>query len=207
MPTLADLKTELERVLGDEHLKAETYARPLRTAGLITTGGRGSSAPQMTARDAAHLFIAILGHAPAAKGPETVEQYRSLPLLRRPPGPRGYRSPQPQKTRNLETLPLRQIRSVHFFGEVVELLIRRAADGKIERLASRWTGGPENPGLSLRLIGPEPAAILRAPMLGKEMKRPLVYASEDQSSSATPVGIERASEIHEDVLIAIGRLF
>jgi hypothetical protein len=35
----------------------------------------------------------------------------------------------------------------------------------------------------------------------------LAYAGEDQSSSTPSSGITRASEIHEDVLIALGALF
>ena len=208
MPTLADLKTELERVLKDPHLKVETYARPLRKTRLITIGGRGSSAPQITPRDATNLLIAILSPAPAIKGVETVKQYRSIYLLRRPPGARGDRSTLPQSTRNLEDCSLKDIRNVHFLGDVIELLIRQAADGAMERLAAQWTGGPDKPGLSLKIIGPRPAAVLRVPMLGDNwINRTFAYAREDQKESPSTAGIVRASEIYADVLIAVGRLF
>jgi hypothetical protein len=208
MPTLADLKTELERVLKDPHLKVETYARPLRKTRLITIGGRGSSAPQITPRDATNLLIAILSPAPAIKGVETVKQYRSIYLLRRPPGARGDRSTRPQRTRNLEDRSLKDIRYVHFLGDVIELLIRQAADGAMERLAAQWTGGPNKPGLSLKIIGPRPAAVLRVPMLGDNwINRTFAYAREDQKESPSTAGIVRASEIYADVLIAIGKLF
>lgn len=205
MPTLTELKAEMERALNDPQLKAEIYARPLRKAGLLTTGGRGPSAPQMTERDCANLLIAIIGNAAAIRGPETVKQYRSLHMLRRRPGPRGHRSTRPRKVKDLSSLPLARIREAHFFGELVELLILRAADGSIKRLASKWKGGPGKSGLSLRLIGPRPAALLRMPMLDENMI--LSYAGEDQTPPTPSAGLVRAMEVHEDVLIALGALF
>jgi hypothetical protein len=87
----------------------------------------------------------------------------------------------------------------------MEMLILRAADGSIEPLASDWKREPNNPGLSIRLIGPRPGAILRMPMLNENLM--LAYASEDQSAPKLSAGVVRASEIHEDVLIALGALF
>lgn len=205
MPTLTELKAEMERDLKDPHLKAEIYARPLRKAGLLTTGGRGPSAPQMTERDCANLLIAIIGNAAAIRGPETVKQYRSLSLLRRRPAPRGHRSARPQKMNDLSKLPLERIWEVHFLGDLVELLILRAADGSIGRLASKWKGGPDSPGVSLRLIGPRPAALLRMPMLDEKII--LAYAGENQMPPTPSTGLVRATEVHEDVLIALGALF
>ncbi len=205
MPTLTELKTAMERALNDPQLKAEIYARPLRKAGILTTGGRGPSAPHVTECDCANLLIAIMGDAPAIRGPETVEQYRSLSLRRRRPDHRGHRSTRPQRVRDPSGLPLTRIGKVHLFGDLVELLIRWAADGSIERLASDSKREPNNPGLSLRIIGPRPGAVLRVPMLDEELV--LAYAGEDQSSSTPSPGVVRASEIHEDVLIALGALF
>ena len=205
MPTLTELKTEMERALNDPQLKAEIYARPLRKAGILTTGGRGPSAPHVTERDCANLLIAIMGDAPAIRGPETVGLYRPLSLRPRRPGRRGHRSTQPQRVRDLSGLPLTRIREVHLFGDLMEMLIMWAADGSIERLASVWKREPNNPGLSLRLIGPRPGAVLRVPMLDEKLV--LAYAGEDQSSPTPSPGVVRASEIHEDVLIALGALF
>ena len=205
MPTLAELKTAMERALDDPRLKAEIYARPLRKTGLLTTGGRGTSAPQMTPRDCANLLIAILGDAPAISGPETVKLYRSLQLLRKPPAPRGRRSTRPQRVKDLSRLPLKHIREIDFLGDLVELLILRAADGSIRELASTREGGPGNPGLSLRLIGPRPAAVLWMPMLDKDMV--LAYGDAQQTSPPRTKGLTRAAEVHEDVLMALGALF
>ena len=133
MPTLAALKAAMEQALDDPRLKAEIYARPLRTEELLTTGGRGTSAPQVTPRDCANLLIAILGDAPAIRGPETVKQYGSLHLLRKPPGPRGRRSLRPQRVKDLSGHPLDRIREVDYLDDLVVLLILRAADGSIQQ--------------------------------------------------------------------------
>jgi len=45
-------------------LAIDPYVRPLRTAGMLTTGGRGTGAPDVTPADAARLLLAILGGSP-----------------------------------------------------------------------------------------------------------------------------------------------
>jgi hypothetical protein len=205
MATLTELKDTLEEALKDPALKAEIYARPLRPEGYLTTGGRGSNAPQMTVTDCANLLIAIMSSAPAFRAADTVKLYRGLRLLRRPPGPRGRRSPRIQRTRNLAEVPLTKIRDVHFFGELVEFLILRSADGSIGRLAAGWPDDALDPGLSLRVIGPRPAAVLRLSM--PERNLTLAYGADDETPSTPTSGLVRAAEIHEDVLIALGELF
>jgi hypothetical protein len=159
----------------------------------------------MTVADCANLLIAIMGSAPAFRAADTVEQYRSLRLQRRRQGPRGRRSAQPQRIRNLMEHPLAEIEDVHFFDQLVEFLILRSADGSIGRLAAGWSGNAFNPGLSLRLIGPRPAAVLRFPMLKEGLT--LAYAADDDASSTPTPGLVRAAEVREDVLIALGKFF
>ena len=43
------------------------------------------------------------------------------------------------------------------------------------------------------------------PMVGEKVV--LTYAGEGQAASTIPAGIVRATEVHEDVVMAIGRLF
>lgn len=211
MATLTELKATMKKALNDTDLKPEVYARALRPKGLLTTGGRGKNAPQMTVTDCANLLIAIMGSAPAFTAANTVERYRGLHLLRRKPGPRGHRSPRPQRTRNLAEVPLAKIEDIHFFGELVEFLILRSADGSIGRLAAKWPDDTLKPGLSLKVIGPRPAAVLRFPLLKEDqvfVKKELVlaYATDDDASSTPAPGLVRAAEIRPDVLTALGKL-
>jgi len=61
MATPGELIKTTASVLGLSEATATTYYRSLREAGLVTKGGRGPSAPNMTARDAAQLLIAAGG--------------------------------------------------------------------------------------------------------------------------------------------------
>jgi patatin-like phospholipase/acyl hydrolase len=54
------------------------FARLLREAGLLTTGARGLNAPDMTARDAAILTIALLATNMPARAVEAVETFSAL---------------------------------------------------------------------------------------------------------------------------------
>lgn len=203
MPTLKTLKVEMERALKDPDLQAEIYARPLRKAGLLTSGGRGLNAPQVTVTDCANLLIAIMAPGKAIRAAETVRKYRSLALLHRSLGPRGRRTPRPQKHQDHPSLSLGEIGQVHYLGPAIELLLR---EEELEQLLSGWSGRPpEQPGLSLRLIGPTPAATLRLPVLGTE--RVLAYSNEATPSRAGQPGLVRAAEVYEDTFLAMGRVF
>lgn len=61
MATPGELIKAVSAVLGIPEATATTYYRSLREAGLVTRGGRGPSAPNMTPRDAAQLLIAAGG--------------------------------------------------------------------------------------------------------------------------------------------------
>ena len=97
------------------------------------------------------------------------------------------------------------VREIDYLDDLVVLLILRAADGSIGRLASKWDGGPSNPGFSLRLIGPTPAAVLRMPMLNEGVV--LAYGDTQQTSPPRSAGLTRAAEVREDVLMSLGALF
>ena len=210
MPTLTELKDGLERALADPDLKAETYARPLRKVGLLTTGGRGTSTPQVTVRDCARLLIAILSSLPARHAVKAVKTYEELELRWAPPGERGRRSARayPLPAEGLASLPLERIRDVRLFGQVVEFLLLRAIDGSLERDLGKKSGEPQ---LALRLTGPQPGAKLELSpswsLAGVRTDKPFVYWRPGQDSPSFPHGLTRAAEIHEDTLTALGRLF
>jgi hypothetical protein len=220
MPTLTELKKSLKAALKDRHLNVETYARPLRAAGLLTTGGRGWSTPQVNPGDCARLLIAIMAPFPARHAVKTVKEYEALELRARPPGPRGRRSTRARVLRGdeLAVLPLDRIKEVQVLGQLVEFLIRRASDGSLERLRASYQGEPGRPVLALRLVGPAKGAILELPMqpnrgghnVGEQSsggKAVLAYGPSGDSPSTPLPGLTRAAEIHEDTLIDLGRLF
>ncbi len=226
MPTLTELKETLERALNDPDLKAETYARPLRKAKLLTKGGRGWSTPQVKPLDCARLLIAIMAPIPARHAVRTVKEYEALELRRRRPRPRFRRSTRAQLLREdeLAALPLERIGEVQLLGQLVEFLILRAIDGSLGRLRASCQTESGGPVLSLRLVGPATGAILELPQdqsggrkrkregrgVGKQSggrKAVLAYGPPGGSPSTPPPGLTRAAEIHEDALIDLGRLW
>ena len=61
MPSPGELQKKVAATLGVDDTEAATTWRVLREAGLVTKGGRGLSAAQVTHRDAAILIYAICG--------------------------------------------------------------------------------------------------------------------------------------------------
>jgi hypothetical protein len=78
MATLTELVDAIAAVEGLDRSTVSLIARYIREAGLITTGGRGTSAATMGLTDAANLLIAVNATATAADAPKTVTTYRKL---------------------------------------------------------------------------------------------------------------------------------
>lgn len=78
MATLSQLVDVVAAVEGIDPERVTAIARAVREAGLVTTGGRGPSAAQMTERDAANLLIAVNTADIARNAPEIVGRYRAL---------------------------------------------------------------------------------------------------------------------------------
>lgn len=78
LATLNQLVDLVARVSGLERERVYTYGRFIRESGLIATSGRGTSAAQMTRRDAANLLIGINGSATAKGAPDRIELYRGM---------------------------------------------------------------------------------------------------------------------------------
>ena len=57
------------------------YAKALREAGLINSKGRGTSAAEMTANDAAALLVAILASISIAGSAEIARKILNLPFV------------------------------------------------------------------------------------------------------------------------------
>lgn len=69
MPSPGELQKKVAVTLGVDDTEAATTWRVLREAGLVTKGGRGRSAAQVTHRDAATLIAAICGSTTIKESP------------------------------------------------------------------------------------------------------------------------------------------
>jgi hypothetical protein len=99
------------------------HDRNLVTAGLRSKSGRGTSAARMTARDAAHLLVAVLGSSHVKDSVETVRGYGEARFFKEMST--GYDA---SNVEALQNLP-----SDHSFVDAVEALIGAAADGSLQQ--------------------------------------------------------------------------
>jgi hypothetical protein len=78
MATLSELVEAVAEVEGMDPSTVALFARTVREAGLIRTGGRGLSAAQMSCVDAANLLIAVNASLSVRDAPNTVATFRVL---------------------------------------------------------------------------------------------------------------------------------
>jgi hypothetical protein len=98
------------------------HDRNLVVAGLRSKSGRGNSAAHVTARDAAHLLVAILGSSHVKDSAQTVRRYNETRIFK--DMSHGYEDSAIAALRNLP--------SDHSFVDAVEALVAAAADGSLE---------------------------------------------------------------------------
>jgi hypothetical protein len=106
------------------------HDRNLVVAGLRSKSGRGNSAARVTARDAAHLLVAVLGSSLVKDSVETVRRYKQTRLVK--DFSRAYEDSTIAGLRNLP--------SHHSFVDTMEALVTAAADGSLE-IAMYISGG------------------------------------------------------------------
>lgn len=75
MATPGELVKAIALATGTPEHTVTTHDRSLVAAGLRTKGGRGTSAAKVTARDAAHILVALLGSEKVQDSVETVLRY------------------------------------------------------------------------------------------------------------------------------------
>ena len=135
MATPSELVHAVAEVLGVSEATVVVHDRNLVMAGLRTKGGRGRSAPRVTARDAANLLIAVTASSAIKDAAETVRTYSALDqrhlfhlLDKNVPGSKlsAVWSPEFVPIPTLSTLGRE-----HTFGDVLEALILSAADGSL----------------------------------------------------------------------------
>ena len=155
MAKLSALIPAVASSLGIPEKTVAIYARHLRKARLLSTGGRGPGGAEMTPADCANLLIAILAADYAKNAAETVLRYRALLAGR-------------EQTRwqlpHLPLPPLTELPEHHPFGQALEALIAASKDGALEAAlnsASEMLEQERIPfpvTLEILVVGPVPVA-------------------------------------------------
>jgi hypothetical protein len=114
MATLTELVDTIAKVEGVDRSRVNLIARYIREAGLIETGGRGSSAANMSVADAANLLIGVNAATNASDAARVVRKYRAFEAYEA----RFEADPTPASTRGL-------------FGEAIEGLVEGACWGRL----------------------------------------------------------------------------
>ena len=121
MASPGELVRKVSELLGIAEPTIVLHDRNLVVAGLRSKSGRGTSAARMTARDAAHLLVAVLGSGHVKDAAETVRRHRQTLFHKSASGGYGDSS-----ITALRDLPLD-----HSFVDAIEALIAAGADGSL----------------------------------------------------------------------------
>jgi hypothetical protein len=157
MATLSELVNTIAAVEGIEPATVNLIARYVREAGLISTGGRGSSAAAMGLTDAANLLIGVNATTTATESARTVSACRGLEAWAR-----SNRRPAMQYGTLGEAIE--QLLYATGIGELPERFLNRGIPSNLQEAFS--TGDVEIQ-LSFRRSGSRLSAILRiAPLPG-----------------------------------------
>jgi hypothetical protein len=116
-----ELVRKFSELLGIAEPTIVLHDRNLVVAGLRSKSGRGNSAARMTARDAAHLLVAVLGSSQVKDSVETVRRYSETRF--RKDVSDGYEH---------TIAALRNLPPDHSFVDAIEALVAGAADGSLE---------------------------------------------------------------------------
>jgi hypothetical protein len=122
MASPGQLVRKFSGLLGIAEATIVLHDRNLVVAGLRSKSGRGNSAARVTARDAAHLLVAILGSSHVKHSAQTVHRYNETRIFKNMS--HGYQDSAIAALRNLP--------SDHSFVDAVEVLVAAAADGSLE---------------------------------------------------------------------------
>lgn len=147
MATPGQLIKTVASVLGLEEVHVASHYRHLREAGLVAKAGRGTSAAKMTARDAAHLLLSIIGGNLAKDAAETVNNIGRLEAASFPSNEELYRDTHNDRIDvcigkgSWELGPINIPRLPHLPGnhspvDAVAALIEEAAEGSLVNAAS-----------------------------------------------------------------------
>ncbi|MFG1202223.1 hypothetical protein V5F29_07485 [Xanthobacter aminoxidans] len=153
MASPGDLVAAVAAVLGYPLVTISTYYRYLREAGLVTKGGRGPSAAQMSPRDAALLLLAVAASDEAKTAAERTLAMGLIPLVDRSRG-RG------QETSLLSVFD--DLPPSHTFADALTMLLDCAGQGSLQSAINAALSSTEGRvkvwSIRVTILGPVPQA-------------------------------------------------
>ncbi|MCZ6770705.1 MAG: hypothetical protein O7G83_01805 [Proteobacteria bacterium] len=174
MAKLSALVSVVARTLGLPEKTVAIYARHLREARLITTGGRGLGGADMTSPDCTNLLIAVAASNQAKDAAVTIANYGTLPAGR-------DREPEQWVLEQFRVSALIDLPARHSFGQAIEALITSAQDGSLQDaiLAARpqiegYTI-PLYPSIRVQIRGPQ--AMASVSIWGQDWSEDLTYVT------------------------------
>ena len=121
MAKLSDLIPALSKATGMPETSVEAYARRIRQAGKLSTGGRGLGAAEMTSQDCANLLIAVMARTPT-HAVEELHRFGSMTCGSEEPGDRG-----------MPLYDVFDLKAGHTFSELMTKLVQSAQTSSIEK--------------------------------------------------------------------------
>lgn len=135
MATPGELVREMAAAFGVSEATVAVHDRNLAVAGLRTKLGRGTSAAQMTPRDAAHLTVAIMGSAEVRDSVIAVQRYTAVRAERHITKVQNKKSSVPQ-------IPeLFALEDGHSFTEALEAIYAAVISGSFRRAFEKKVEG------------------------------------------------------------------
>lgn len=187
MATSGAMIRTLAEAIGLPEASVVVYDRKLLEAGLRSKSGRGRSAAKVTARDAAHLLVAILGTAQLKDAAIAVRRYAETR-----PRPHG---PATEGFVGLGIAELEDLPPEHSFVDALAALISSAASGSLaaamlanaDEINGRMILSP--PAIEVAVLMPGTLAEIRIAGTGTAVSRSVRYALPDpwrEAAGATP---------------------
>jgi hypothetical protein len=194
MATLSKIVDVISAVEGVDPERVASIARVVREAGLIVTGGRGTSAARMSEQDATNLLIAVNATETARVAPDVVARYRGLEAKRnKRTTVFGAQVEQAILAAGSGRLPEYLVGLVHDFGSPRNLLARRQFPQEDYALRIR-----------IEFEKPEPSALTQVSVEFPLSIETILFRGRRQDQQSNTDRKDRITITHR-TLIAIGR--
>lgn len=173
MASPGELVEEAARVLGIPAATIVVHDRNLVIAGARSKGGRGPSAAKVTARDAAHLLVAVMASAQVKESVQSLTRYRKTrPMVS---------TSSPALFDGLGLAELSALPAGHSFVDALEALLHSGASGALAKLL-----GPVNanrkeraeaivPTIEISVLTPDTLGDIRIAGTGTRVSRSVRY--------------------------------
>jgi hypothetical protein len=181
MASPGELVEEAARVLGIPASSLVVHDRNLVMAGERSKGGRGTSAAKVTARDAAHLLVAVMASAQVKESVPSLTRYsKTRPMIS---------TSSPALFDGLGLPELSALPADHSFVDALEALLRSGAEGALAKLLG---SSPSNkkarpdaivPTIEISVLTPDTLADIRIAGTGTRTSRNVRYTLPGPASS------------------------